>query len=55
MGEVNEVNMLQKTYYKESKGQAELVDKSLSELIHYFVSQNSEKTDEESKKLYRSL
>ena len=32
-----------------------MVDSSLSDLIHFFVSQNDKKTDEESKNLNRSL
>ena len=55
IGEINEVNHKQIQYYKETNSKAELVDKPLSELIYYFVSQNAKKYDEEAKSLKRSL
>ena len=42
-------------YYKESHSKDELVDKPLSDIIHYFVAKDVKKFDDEAKNLRRSL
>jgi len=55
MGEMNEVTLKQIQYYRETHSRDELVDKSLSDLIYYFVGKDERKFDEEAKSLKRSL
>ena len=55
MGEINEVTLKQVQYFRETHSKDELVDKSLSDLIYYFVAKDEKKFDGESKNLKRSL
>ena len=55
IGEANEVTKKQIQIFKESGGKAEVLDRSLSNTIEYFVKQANDKNDEESKNLKRQL
>ena len=55
MEETNKINVKQAEWYKETKGKAELMDGSLSDLVHYFISQDDKKCEEECRALNRSL
>ena len=55
MKDVKEVTNKQIEYYKKTNGAEQLVDQSLGDLVFYFVGQNNEKTDLESRNLNRSL
>lgn len=53
IGEANEVTKKQIQIYKEAGGKAEIVDRSLSNTIEYFIMQANDKNDEESRNLKR--
>ena len=55
IGEASEVARKQVQLFKESAGKADVVDKSLSKTVEYFVKQNNDKNDEECKNLKRQL
>ena len=53
IGEANEVTKKQVQIFKESGGKAEIVDRSLSNTIEYFIKQANDKNDEESRNIKR--
>ena len=55
IGEANEVIRRQTIVFKETKGKEEMVDRSMSDMICYYIGQNNDKYDEEARTLKRQL
>lgn len=55
IGEATEISKKQAQVFKDEKGKVEIVDKSLSNTIEYYIRLNNDKSDEEARSIKRSL
>lgn len=55
IGEAAEISKKQAQVFKDEKGKVEIVDKSLSNTIEYYIRLNNDKSDEEARSIKRTL